>query len=87
MNPFIKELAEKASKQSPDGYPVTIPYTNDFVNKFAELIVKECVRGIKSWRDASNEQMDKEEHWKGYRSGCNDSIVEIQTMFGVENEG
>ena len=86
MTPIIKELAEKASHQSPDGYPVTIPYSNDFVNKFAELMVKECVRGIKSWRDASDEQMDKQEHWKGYRSGCNDAIVEIQTMFDVENE-
>ena len=42
MHERIKELAEQASHQSPDGYPVTIPYSNDFVKVFAELIVKEC---------------------------------------------
>ena len=42
MNERIKLLAEQASHQSPDGYPVTIPYSNDFVMKFAELIVREC---------------------------------------------
>jgi len=40
----IKELAEQASHQSPDGYPVTIPYSKDFAEKFAELIVGECMR-------------------------------------------
>jgi len=42
MNERIKLLAEQASHQSPDGYPVTIPYSKNFVEKFAELIVKEC---------------------------------------------
>ena len=42
MNERIKLLAEQASHQSPDGYPVTIPYSKDFAEKFAELIVKEC---------------------------------------------
>jgi hypothetical protein len=44
MNERIKELAEQASHQSPDGYPVTIPYSKDFAEKFAELIVRECMR-------------------------------------------
>ena len=43
MNERIKLLAEQASHQSPDGYPVTIPYSKDFAEKFAELIVKECI--------------------------------------------
>ena len=42
MNERIKELAEQASHQSPAGYPVTIPYSKDFAEKFAELIVREC---------------------------------------------
>ena len=42
MNERIKLLAEQASHQSPDGYPVTIPYSKDFAEKFAELIVREC---------------------------------------------
>jgi hypothetical protein len=44
MNERIRELAEQASHQSPDGYPVTIPYSKDFAKKFAELIVRECMR-------------------------------------------
>ena len=43
MNERIKELAEQASHQNSHGYPVTIPYSKDFAEKFAELIVKECV--------------------------------------------
>ena len=42
MNQRIKLLAEQASHQSPDGYPVTIPYSKNFAEKFAELIVQEC---------------------------------------------
>ena len=44
MNQRIKELAEQASHQSPDGYPVTIPFSKVFAEKFAELIVGECMR-------------------------------------------
>jgi hypothetical protein len=43
MNERIKDLAEQASHQSPDGYPVTIPYSQDFAKKFAELIINDCV--------------------------------------------
>jgi len=42
MNKRIEQLAKEASHQSPDGYPVTIPYSKDFAEKFAELIVREC---------------------------------------------
>jgi len=51
MNKRIKELAEQASHQSPDGYLVTIPYSNDFVKKFAELIIKECINVISESRE------------------------------------
>ena len=43
MNKRIKELAEVASKDNSDGYPVTLEYSNRFAEKFAELIVRECV--------------------------------------------
>jgi hypothetical protein len=38
----IRELAEQASKDNSDGYPVTLEYSNRFAEKFLELIVKEC---------------------------------------------
>ena len=58
MNERIKLLAEQASHQSPDGYPVTIPYSKDFAEKFAELIVRECAKvcddlDIDDWGDKS----------------------------------
>jgi acyl-CoA reductase-like NAD-dependent aldehyde dehydrogenase len=40
MNERIKKLAEQASQQSPDGYPVTFEYTDQYVKKFAELLIK-----------------------------------------------
>jgi hypothetical protein len=49
MNERIKQLAEQASHQSPDGYPVTIPYSKDFAEKFAELIIKECSAVADNW--------------------------------------
>ena len=38
MNERMKELAEQAAHQSPDGYPVVLPYNEHFVERFAELI-------------------------------------------------
>ena len=57
MNERIRELAEQASHQSPDGYPVTIPYSKDFVKKFAELIVRECATvAFDDWCEGTNEE-------------------------------
>ena len=44
MNERIKQLAEQASHQNSHGYPVTIPYSKDFAEKFAELIIRECAQ-------------------------------------------
>ena len=68
MNERIRELAEQASHQSPDGYPVTIPYSKDFAEKFAELIVKEMLQTC-------------EDHpaWTGRMIG-----EQIKLHFGVE---
>lgn len=43
MSNIIQNLAEQASHQSPDGYPVTIPYNKDFAQKFAELIIEHTI--------------------------------------------
>ena len=57
MNERIRELAEQASHQSPDGYPVTIPYSKDFAEKFAELIVKECANIANSGIDPAESHL------------------------------
>ena len=76
MNEKIRELAKQAE--------LNLELQSLKVEKFAELLITKCIEGIKEWRDASDEHMDKEEYWKGYRSGCNDAIVEIIQRFGVE---
>ena len=81
MNERIKLLAGQASHQSPDGYPVTIPYSNDFAKKFAELIVRECVEQIVAkgtdWVDFAPSQTGvRPEYW--------DMAQQIKQHFGVE---
>ena len=70
MNERIKELAGQASHQSPDGYPVTIPYSKDFAEKFAELIVQECIGVV--------------EDSEGYSQYFPHVTENIEKHFGVE---
>jgi hypothetical protein len=41
MNKRIKEIAEKASKDNGDGYPVTLEYNKRFAEKFGKMLVRE----------------------------------------------
>ena len=86
MNNNIKKLTTLAFDTA--DYPAEQQYRIEpnaaFCEKFAELIIKECIDSIREWRDATDAEMDKDPHWQGYRSGCDDSIVEIQMRFGVE---
>ena len=87
MNERILQIAAEAKIMTEDSINMKISFSTQlkaFSETFSKLIMKECIEGIKEWRDASDEHMDKEEYWKGYRSGCNDAIVEIIQRFGVE---
>ena len=79
MNERIRELAEQASHQSPDGYPVTIPYSKDFAEKFAELIVGECMRMC----DVAAIGYESHGHMKE-ANGCYSAKEYIEEHFGVE---
>jgi len=76
MNERIRELAEQASHQSPDGYPVTIPYSKDFAKKFAELIVRECANQCDLLLD---HKISSE-----WARGTHDCSKAIRKHFGVE---
>lgn len=52
MNEQIKAIAEEAAKDNSDGYPVTLEYTEKFVEKFSELLINESVRLIDMWSDS-----------------------------------
>ena len=63
MNERIRELAEQAAKDTSDGYPVT----NKFAEKFAELIVRECIDNL-SWH-GHDEAVSQLEWFKVNRLG------------------
>jgi len=79
MNDLIKALAEQASHQSPDGYPVTIPYSDDFVNKFAELIIQEMCQVMK----AEGEQFSLDQNFDALK-GVGRCMRRVKEHFGVD---
>jgi len=88
MNERIKELAEQAG-MTDDKFGMFFAkdkHDEDGVDleKFAELIVEECLTNIKEWRGASDEHTDKKEYWKGYQHGCDDSVAAFIEYFEVE---
>jgi len=77
MNELIKELAKQASKDNSDGYPVTLEYTNKFAEKFAELIVLECVNAVMDGsKEGDHYAMRIEQHFDNGQGGI--------LHFGVE---
>lgn len=80
MNERIRELAECASHQSPDGYPVTIPYSKDFAKKFAELIMQEMHRKVIASILITDVLMEEKEQ----KPTSEDYIRAINKDFGVE---
>ena len=85
MNKRIKKLAEQAGQ----GESFHIP--PEFVEKFAELIVGECVKECqREWYDLNNEKVESDMTPRdiGIRVGQKNSILKciskIKQHFGVE---
>ena len=68
----IKELAEQAG----DDWDHTLESDKEFLKKFAQLIVRECIQVV------GLEDSDTEEWFKAKA----DSVEKIKQHFGVENE-
>ncbi len=78
MNKRIKELAEQATRQCPDEYDLDTTNEVD-LNKFAELIVRECCQQINSQCFPSNSrEWCQKGAWNGYL------VAQIREHFGVE---
>ena len=80
MNEKIKELAEQAETKE-------IGYYFFDREKFAKLIVAECMRQVEEQYKPvlEHEDMMKDTHWKGYVQCGVDSYVAIrEQFFGVE---
>ena len=84
MNEQVRELAEQASHQSPDGYPVTIPYSLDFAEKFAQLIVRECVGILMAPEYPMNHPEELADYNRGWVNGRLLGIEHIREHFEVE---
>ena len=79
----IKKLAEQASKDNSDGYPVTLEYSSRFAEKFAELIIEECIKII----EPTDHHYAFPKSYLGGADGIDQlkyKIKEIKRYFGVE---
>jgi hypothetical protein len=86
MNERIRELAEQAGYSWHNQFsgPILSP---NAIEKFAELIVKECLKKIEEEYKPvmEDKEMMKDTHWDGYVQCGVDSYVSVREhFFGVE---
>ena len=90
MNDRIKELAEQAGHRfipSSNSGPLRVECLTPELEKFAELIVRECMRQVEEQYKPvlEDETMMKDTHWDGYVQCGVDSYVAIREhFFGTE---
>lgn len=90
MNEQIKELYTQVCMEQ--NLPFTVEHNSAvmldaFANKFAQLIVRECMRQVEEQYKPvlEDEVMMKDTHWDGYVQCGVDSYVAIREhFFGVE---
>jgi hypothetical protein len=93
MNEQIKSLIERAEYQAKkqsgyEDWEVYVPPDSQVVfEKFAELIVRECLKKIEEEYKPvmEDKEMMKDTHWDGYVQCGVDSYVSVREhFFGVE---
>jgi len=78
MNERIRELAEQCVGSR--------PYNTFDYEKFAELIVRECVQTLLDNTPEQFTNEEAEEDWdRGYDQAMRDCVHHIQEHFGVES--
>jgi hypothetical protein len=88
MNERIKELANKALKHPDTDNDGLTVFDNDELEKFAELIVRECIKEsmdeIVSDEDLATETDPMiREYLLGQNQGIVDAVVRFRNHFGV----
>ena len=92
MNERIKSLLDRAEYQAqkhpgPDWEVYVEPSREQILEKFAELIVKECLKKVEEEYKPvlEDKEMMKDTHWDGYVQCGVDSYVAIREhFFGVQ---
>ena len=90
MNERIKQLAEQADKFAKENKTQTISgpgnnYFELFHEKFAELLIKECISIVEEQKECLHEE---HQYWHdrdyGYEMAVNDASNGIKQFFGVK---
>ena len=93
MNNKIKELTTKIGPvkywcRDSSAKPDAVLYTEEQLEKFAELIIKECVTTIETYNNNSLTKKIADEgvysYEQGAIAGMNESVLVIKQHFGVE---
>ena len=84
MNERIKELHNRACRLDMEQYPNAIPDGERIQQKFAELIVKECVSILMKPEYAMNHPGELADYNRGWVNGRLLGIEHIEEYFGVE---
>lgn len=91
MNNLIRELVNQADIEVAHmecNRPRTeFEIKQQWVEKFAELIVQECASFILDSLEAANINLTSrpdDDYWLGFRHACDDHLTDIKEHFGVE---
>ena len=85
MNERIKQLAEQATEEVMRNTPSFLVTNEMWKEKFAELIVRECVQTLIDNTPERYTNESAEEDWdKGYDRAMTDCVQHIKEHFGVE---
>ena len=78
MNDRIKQLAEQAGF-----FPTELTQVGPSVDKFAELLIKECISIVEEQKECLHEE---QQYWHdrdyGYEMAVNDASKGIKQLFG-----
>jgi hypothetical protein len=91
LNERITQLAEQAGAETWSRAPMRavtgLAFTDENLEKFADMIVRECMRQVEEQYKPvlEDEIMMKDTHWDGYVQCGVDSVVAIREhFFGVK---
>ena len=85
MNERIKLLAEQAYDELVEETGNIVVFDEDFQQRFAELLIKECISIVEEQKECLHEE---QKYWHdrdyGYEMAVNDASKGIKQFFGVE---
>ena len=85
MNDMIKELSNQAYDELVEETGNIVVFDEDFQQRFAELLIKECISIVEEQKECLHEE---QKYWHdrdyGYEMAVNDASMGIKQFFGVK---